>query len=104
MQSSIQRVYGLIWGPLFEMTKTMIKKKMFYCIWLLKNLKLITSGLDIKRKERFNNHEALMLFLTMRQGSTESNDSYTKCFTTNIQTKEMSWGTPYFHIPEMVKR
>ena len=26
MQSSIQRVYGLIWGPLFEMTKTMIKK------------------------------------------------------------------------------
>ena len=48
----------------------------FNYIWLLQQIKLVSSGVDAKANKHFNSLQALTDFCTIKQGDTKSNDSY----------------------------
>ena len=68
----------------------------------MKNLKSNISGLDIKFRKGFNYRTAVLKFLTTRQGSTESNDSYMKRFNANVKTLKLSGGSHIVCSPNLV--
>ena len=59
-------------------------------IWLLGAFQEVTSGVDSKIDVIFIEHEALLIFITMRQGQSESNDKYLKRFRSNYITLKLS--------------
>ena len=69
------------------------------CLCLLKTVKKITARSDKDRKQ-FMLHESLMYFFTMRQGETESNDSFLNCFKSNVQNLELVRGGNFLYSTE----
>ena len=100
LSSNIEKIYAITWGQCTESLKGIVrniedyavKSKDFDVIWLLEQLKKITSGIDVKLNKRAVLHEQLLTFLTMRQGATENNDDYMKRFTSNLQVLELAGG------------
>ena len=100
MQQNITKNYGLIWGQSTETLNGMIRNLTGYqtksdnydVLWLLEELKKLTSGIDAKLNVHDTLHDAMIAFLTMRQGQNESNDDYMKRFRANEQTLKLAGG------------
>jgi hypothetical protein len=82
LESNMNKIYGIVKGQCSHSLRTVLKQEDDYeqkdkehnILWLLEHLKSITSGLDSKSNKRCNLFDAILVFITMRQGENE-NDS-----------------------------
>ena len=63
---------------------------------MLKQIKKITSGIDVKANPYMTLVDALLNLLNMRQQSSESNDHYVERFNANVQTLNLAKGGHIF--------
>jgi len=70
-------------------------------LWLLKSLKSLTSGLDSKSNKRCNLFDAILAFITIRQGESESDSAYMKRFKVNLDTLLFAGGKHILCSPEL---
>ena len=79
LESNNESLYALIWGQLSHALQEVVKGDddfiandiSFNCIWLLQQIKLVSSGVDAKANKHFNFVQALTSFCTIKQGTTE---------------------------------
>ena len=110
--NNIEKIYATIWGQCTQSLQGIVrnideykkKAQSFDVIWLLEQLKKITSGIDVKLNKRAVLHDQLLTFLTMRQGATESNDDYVKRFTSNLQVLELAGGGHILCSPTIMEK
>eukprot|EP00957_Ditylum_brightwellii_P058808 4458361-Ditylum_brightwellii.AAC.1 len=101
---NIDKILAYTWGQCTSLLQLVIvglskyEDKAATCdvIWLLESLKLATAGIDSKSNKYDYLIEAILMFLTMRQGDTESNDGFLKRFKANAQTPELAGGEHIF--------
>ena len=72
-------------------------------IWLLKELKDITSGLDHKGNKHVTLNEAMLIFSTMKQRNNEPNDAYLTRFNSNVETLVSSGGKHLLCSPDLIE-
>jgi len=80
LQKNVTKVHGLVIGQCTPAIKSAIKTdkdfkskpEIFEALWLLKSVKTVSSGVDIKVNPALTLHEQLLTFLTMRQGQKNS--------------------------------
>ena len=65
-------------------------------LWLLKELRKSTAGLNVKAEPRSNIIDTVSELFRMKQGRTESNDSYFEVFKVNLSTLELAGGSHFF--------
>ena len=93
LRSNLDRIYILIWGQCYHGINSIFHKNdyfeyksdIFDCLWILKQVKEVTTVLDVKSNEQYNLHVAMLNLLTMRQGKQESEDSFNMRFNGNNQ-------------------
>ena len=94
LENNMLKIYGLVKGQCSHSLRAVLKQENDYetkdrkqdLLWLLGKLKSLTLGLDNRSNKRCNLFEALLAFITMRQGDHESDTSYMKRFKTNLDT------------------
>ena len=94
LKDNMDKLYGVVTGQcshallsILENDEDFIDKdERCDILWLLKKLKEITSGLDIKSNKRSNLHDALITFVKTEQYSHESDDDYMKRFKASVET------------------
>ena len=112
IRSNIKKVYALIWGQCSEPLQTLVrnndeykeKEKKKDVVWLLKQLKALTSGIDVLSNKRETLHDALVNFVTMRQGRSESLDDYMKRVKSNIELLVLAGGRHFLCCPEIMTK
>ena len=86
LESNKKSLYATVWGQMSTGLQEIIKgdsdfiqkDKVFDCIWLLGQAKLASAGVDTKANKHCTLIQALTHFCTLKQGVTESNDSFRK--------------------------
>ena len=109
--TNVKRIYGLIKGQCSHSLRALLKQEKDYedkdrqqdALWLLKQLKKITSGLDSKSNKRCNLFDALYAFITMRQGNDESDSAYLKRFRVNVDTLCSAGGQHILCSPDLIE-
>ena len=104
LRSNIEKLYGLLWGQFSSTLQTTIKGTSKYednsddfdAIWLLTEIKIVISGIDLKANPSLTLHEALLTLYKMKQGETKANDNYLERFKSNIMTVELIGGKDFF--------
>ena len=104
MRRNIEKAYGLIWGQCSAGLQTYIKGLLNYetassafdPLWLLREIKKATSGIDDKANAYVSMHDAISQLYRMKQGSQESNDNYLSRFKTNVSAVELTGGKHIF--------
>ena len=111
LKNNINKIYAIVWGQCTSGVQSVLKGEEDFeereedvdCLWLLKSIKKITAGIDNKDNKQYTLHESIMCFFTMRQGETESNDSYLNRFKSNIQNLELVGGSNFLYSAEHVE-
>ena len=111
VETNVKRIYGLIKGQCSHSLRALLKQEKDYedkdrqqdVLWLLKQLKKITSGLDSKSNKRCNLFDALYAFITMRQGNDESDSAYLKRFRVNVDTLCSAGGQHILCSPDLIE-
>ena len=101
LETNRETLYALIWGQLSSGLQAVlkgedgfeIKDASFDCIWLLSKVKLISAGVDSKGNKHCNLIQALTDFCNVRQGQSESNDSFRKRIDSAALTLMLAGGT-----------
>ena len=94
MENNMLKIYGLIIGQCSHSLRAVLKQEADFnekdraqdILWLLEKLRGLTSGLDNKSNKRCNLFEALVAFITMKQGILESDTVYMARFKVNLDT------------------
>ena len=110
LDNNVRKIYGLVKGQCSHSLKTILKQEKEYevkdrdqdILWLMKTLKALTSGLDNKSNKRYNLFNALLVFITIRQGENESDSGYMKRFKINMDTLLSAGGRHILCSPELV--
>ena len=100
MFNNIDSINANIWGKCTDSQQKMIKhiKKSTMkqnekdIIWLLKNLKTVSTGIESMGNKRVNYFDALKYFINMRQGPLEGDDGYIKRSRSAIETSILAGG------------
>ena len=98
MRRNLEKAYGLIWGQCLAGLQTYIKGLSYYetssskfdALWLLREIKKATSGIDNKSNAYVSMHDAISQLYQTKQGNQESNDNYLARFKTNIAAVELT--------------
>ena len=109
LDNNVRKIYGLVKGQCSHSLKTILKQEKEYeikdrsqdVLWLMKTLKALTSGLDNKSNKRCNLFDALLVFITIRQGENESDSGYMKRFKINMDTLLSAGGRHILCSPEL---
>ena len=88
VETNLKNIYGLIKGQCFHSLSALLKQENDFegrdsvqdVLWLMEKIEKITSGLDSKSNRQCNLFDALLTFITMRQGESESDTAYMKQF------------------------
>jgi len=86
LEANLVKLYGLVKGQYSHSLKAVLKREDDYDDkdgvqdGLLNTLQSLTSGLDNKSNKRFNLFDALLAFITMRQGENENDSAYMRRF------------------------
>ena len=107
LRRNIEKVYGLIWGQCSAGLQTYTKGLSYYkigssnfdALWLLREIKKATSGIDDKVNPYVSMHDAISQLYRMKQGNQESNNSYLACFKTNVAAIKLTGGKHIFASP-----
>ena len=105
---NLVKVFGLIWGQCSSGLQTAIKGesgfddafKAHEVVWLLEAVQKIVSGVDTKANKLYIEQEALVVFTTMRQGTTEPTDGFITRVKQNAQTLKLAGGERYLYDKE----
>jgi hypothetical protein len=100
IKSNLEKIYGIVWGQCSQSLQTVmkgdtdfkIKSSTTDCVWLLTQLKKITSGIDVKADPLSTYCNAVSTLFSMRQGANEANDVYLRRFNHNVLTLELASG------------
>ena len=100
MTRNIEQCFGIIWGQCSAGLHARIKGIPEYeeesinmnVLWLIKELKTATSGIDKTADSRFTLIDALVVLFKMKQGNTEANDNYLDRFKSNVSTVDLTSG------------
>jgi len=109
MRRNVEKSYGLVWGQCSNGLQTYIKglssydtqARIFDLLWLLRELKKATSGIDDRSNTYVSMHEAIANLYRMKQAAQETNDHYLARFRTNINAVELAGGAHLFFSPEL---
>ena len=112
MVAAKSKIFGLIWGQcsvglqavIRHMDEYNTKKEGQDVIWLLKQVKVSTSGLDEKTNKFLQYHQAILRFWNMRQKPEESTDAYFKRYNSLLQTLEFAGGSHIFYSDDLVDK
>lgn len=104
LQRNLEKTFGLIWGQCSNALQADIKGIQDYTdkfedldsLWLITELKKLTSGIDSRSDPRLTFHRALAELYKLYQGETESNDKYHERFKICINTVEPAQGRSVF--------
>ena len=107
-----EKVFGVICGQCSAALQSKIKSLAEFedksssldSLWLLKELKKATAGIDVKAEPRSTLIDSLFGIFKMRQGATESNDCYIERFKSNVSTVELSRGANVFCCTELMDK
>jgi hypothetical protein len=110
LRTNINKIWGLIMGQCSNSLSSVVENSKDFrehdkkndVLWLLKEVKQITSGLDMKCNKRFMYHEALTILITMRQGETETLDSWMNRVESNCQNLIMAGGEHVLSSPSLM--
>ena len=110
LRRNIEKSFGLIWGQCSTQLQATIKGLTAYSdkyddldiLWLIKELKKSTSGIDSTSDPRLTLHKSLAELYKLKQGESEANDKYLERFQSCINTVELTQGKPIFCIESMV--
>ena len=102
LQSNKSKLFGTIWiqctstiqSKLMNLKNYNEKRKSYDCLWLLENLKLLSSGIDSKQNSSYTTFEIASSIYHIRQQQNEGLDSYHKRFVSTIKTVKLM-GTNY---------
>jgi hypothetical protein len=94
LTDNMDKLYGMVSGQCSHALISILendaefpeKDEQCDVVWLLKKLKEITSGLDVKSNKRSNLHDALVAFVKTEQHAGESDDDYMKRFKASVKT------------------
>ena len=111
LDNNQETLYGVIWGQCSNRLQELIKandeftarSKSFDCIWLLKQCKMISAGVDAKANKHSTLVKALTALCNIRQGKTESNDSFRKRVDAYALTLKLSGGEHIMCSPTLIK-
>ena len=111
LNMNMTKVYGLVKGQCSHSLRAILKREDDFdskdagqdILWLLEKLQSLTSGLDSKSNKRCNMFDALLAFVTMRQGDSESDSSYMKRFQVNCDTLFSAGGKHILCSPELIE-
>jgi hypothetical protein len=108
---NMDKLYGVVTGQCSHALISILENDVEFgdkdeqcdVLWLLKKLKEITSGLDIKSNKRSNLHDALVAFVKTEQHNGESDDDYMKRFKASVETLISAGGRQIFCSPEIME-
>ena len=111
VKTNAKRIHGLIKGQCSHSLRALLKQDKKYeendrkqnVLWLLEQLKKIASGLDSKSNKRCNVFYALLAFVTMKQGSDESDSACLKRFRVNLDTLCSAGGQHILCSPDLIE-
>ena len=100
LENNKETLYGLVWGQCSTGLQEVIKADEKYdakaekydVIWILEKVKLVSAGVDEKQNKYCTLVRAITAFSTMRQGASESNDSFRKQVDANALMMKLSGG------------
>ena len=109
LEENKETLYGLIWGQCSGGLQELLKgdddydskSNNFDCLWLLEKVKLISAGVDEKANKYATLVKAITSFCNIRQGPTESNDSFRKRVDSSAQIMELAGGSHVFYSPQV---
>ena len=104
LRRNLEKCYGLVWGQCSGGLQTYLrgtlsyetKSVIFDVVWLIHAVKKATSGIDDRANGRKSMHAALLNLYMMKQGATESNDSFLARFKSNITAVNLTGGDHLF--------
>ena len=104
-KDNLVKIYGLIWGQCSSGLQTSLKGEQGYDTavddhdvpWLLKNVQKVVAGVDVKANKLYVEQESLIVFTTMRQGTTEATDAFINRVKHNAQTLRLAGGERYLY-------
>ena len=107
MRRNLEKTYGLVWGQCSAALQTYIKGLLYYetssskfdALWLLREIKKATSGINDKANAYVSMHDAISQLYRMKQDSQESNENYLARFKTNVAAVELTEGKHIFALP-----
>ena len=84
LRSNIEKLYDLLWGQYSSALQVLIKGTREYedksddfdAIWLLTEINIAISGIDLKANPRLTWHEAVKTLYKIKQGETKANNNY----------------------------
>ena len=84
LASNMNRIHGIIWGQCTPGLKLVLKgnkdyptkSNFFYYLWLMKEAKNITAGLDVKINDSTILYHCIRGFINMRQVETDINVTF----------------------------
>lgn len=105
------KIYGIVWRQCSSALQSVIKgldeykssAADHYLVWLLQQIKKVTSGIDVKAKPHNILYEAISTAFNVKQFPNESNDRYVERFKSNVQTVELVKGGHIFCSRELVQ-
>ena len=100
MKSNEKKLYALVWGQCTQALKSELmgldkyeeSEKNADAKWLLKNIKLISAGVDTTVNVVVTYHQQFMNILFLRQGLSESMEDYLKRFNALTETTKLAGG------------
>ena len=111
LENNQEKLYGLVWGQCSNRLQELIKadeefeekSRAYDYIWLLKKCKMILSGVDEQANKYSTLIKALTSLCTIRQGESESNDSFRKRVDAYVLTLKLLGGEHILWSPQLIK-
>ena len=111
LRRNLEKSYRLIWGQCSAGLQAYIKgtsayaamTPIFNVVWLLHELKKVTSGMDDKANMYVNMHDAMSTLYKMRQGAQETNNHFLARFKANVTAVTLTGDNHIFFSPELAE-
>ena len=111
LKNNKESLYGLIWGQCSSGLQEVLKQEedfyksaaVFNCVWILEKIKLVSSGIDSKSNKHANLIKALTGLCNIKQGATESNDSFRKRVDSAAVTLQLAGGDHVMCSPILIE-
>ena len=78
------------------------KSSDFDTLWLLEKIKKTTAGVDTKANPALTLHEQMLIFMTTRQGQSESDDDYLRKFNSRLKNMILAGGIHVLWSPQIL--
>jgi hypothetical protein len=110
LASNVNTIFAKVWGQCSEGLQNMIKYSDEYevkerakdVVWLLQELKKVTTGIDALGNKRVTYFNALKAFVNMHQGNNESDDSVLKRAKSAVETLVLAGGRHVLCSPDIM--